>query len=354
MLIDDNIIKGRGAQVHIDNPYQKLSYLYSESEGADVPTDLNTPTKYINEYPKTIVNKVKSPDIHLEYSLNPYQGCEHGCVYCYARNTHPYWGYNAGLDFEKIIMVKRNAPKLLEQFINRKSWKGIPIALSGNTDCYQPIERKLEITRKLLKVFLAHKHPVTIITKNSLILRDMDILEELNKDNLIQVAVSITTLDEKLRRKLEPRTASGINRLKVVQELSDKNIPVHVMVAPIIPGLNHYEIPVILKESAERGAKSAGYTMVRLNGQVGEIFSDWITKNYPDKAEKVLSQIKQMHGGKLNDSEFGKRMTGGGPVATSITNMFDVYRNKFFKKATNTALNQSVFRKIKDNQLNLF
>ncbi len=251
-------IKGRGAQHQVTNRFAAHSYEmrddflnYCAAEGEEA-TD--SKTSFIDTFPKTIVNKVSSPDVGLEFSLNPYQGCEHGCVYCYARNSHEYWGYGAGLDFEQKILVKQNAVELLEQKFRSKSWKAAPIILSGNTDCYQPVERKLEITRQLLQLFLKYKHPVGIITKNALIQRDIDILEELAKDNLIRVNLSITSLDEKVRQLLEPRTASIKRRLETIEKLSEKGIPVNVMMAPIIPSINSHEILPLVKEIAERGA----------------------------------------------------------------------------------------------------
>ena len=219
--------------------------------------------------------------------MNPYQGCEHGCIYCYARNTHEYWGYSAGLDFERKIIAKPNAPQLMEKQFMNKNWVVSPIMFSGNTDCYQPIERKMKITRQMLEVLLNFRHPAGMITKNDLIIRDIDILQELAKLNLIHVMVSITSLNNDLRLKMEPRTVTAKNRLKVIETLNKAGIPVGVMTAPIIPGLNSDEIPDLIKAAADHGADSAGYTIVRLNGSIAEIFKDWIYKNFPDRAEKV-------------------------------------------------------------------
>ncbi len=285
----------------------------------------------IETFPKTIVNKVTSPDVGPGHSLNPYQGCEHGCIYCYARNSHEYWGYGAGLDFEQKILVKRNAVELLEAKLRSKSWKAEPIMLSGNTDCYQPVEKKLEITRNLLKTFLKYRHPVGIITKNALVQRDLDILKELNKERLINVNISITSLQEKTRRILEPRTASIKKRLETVEKLSKAGIPVRVMMAPIIPSINSHEIMPLVKEIAERGALGVGYTIVRLNGAIGGIFSDWIKKAMPDRAEKVLHQIEHVHGGSLNDSRFGTRMKGEGEFADQVAQQFKIARKTIFK-----------------------
>ncbi len=326
---NDEFFKGRGAQVNTHNKFLKNKYVLEHIEGLDEPLLENTATQLYEETPKKIVSESNSPDLSHMYSINPYQGCEHGCIYCYARNTHEYYGFSAGLDFERKIIVKRNAAELLEQYFNKKNYEPVCILLSGNTDCYQPIERKLKITRSLLQMFLQYKNPVSIITKNNVILRDLDILSELGKMNLVHVNVSITSLNEQLRQKLEPLTVTATGRLGVIQKLSEQGIPVRVMAAPIIPGLNSNEIPNIIKAAADRGALSAGFTIVRLNGSVAELFSDWIPKAFPDRAEKVLNMIKECHDGKLNDSEFGRRMSGQGNVAESIHQLFRMSMNRF-------------------------
>jgi len=274
------LIKGRGAQLNTPNKFFELShetdgeYLeYCEKEGE--VADKNK-TLYLEVFPKTIVNKVDSPDVGMGYSMNPYQGCEHGCIYCYARNSHEYWGYSAGLDFERRILVKKEAPKLLEALLQKKTWKAHPIVLSGNTDCYQPAEKHFEITRQCLEVFLKYRHPVAIITKNALVLRDLDILQELAKDNLIGVNVSVTSLSEDTRRILEPRTTIIKKRLETIETLSSHNIPVNVMLAPIIPAINSHEILPMAKTVSQLGARSIAHTVVRLNGAIAEIFTDWI------------------------------------------------------------------------------
>lgn len=333
----------------MDNPFDKQVYETLNLEQED--NDGNPKTKYIKVYAKSIVNKVESPDINLLYSMNPYQGCEHGCVYCYARNSHEYWGYNAGLDFERFILVKEDASKLLEKKILNKNWKVEPIMLSGNTDCYQPVEKKLQLTRKALQVFAKYRHPVGVITKNALILRDIDILTDLAEDNLVRVAISITGTDEELRRKMEPRTTSYIKRLQTVEELSKKGIPVNVMMAPIIPGLNSDDIMKVAKSSSNAGALGLAYTMVRLNGRIGDVFKDWLKKNYPDRADKVIRQISSLHGGQLNDSRFGTRMKGEGNIAAIIKQQFDVARNLYFPARKMPQYNLTAFRR---TQLTLF
>ena len=286
--------------------------------------------------------------------MNPYQGCEHGCIYCFARNSHEYWGYSAGLDFERKIMVKKNAAKLLEGKLLSRNWEAAQIVMSGNTDCYQPCEKRYGITRECLEVFLKYRHPVSIITKNALITRDLDILAELAKDNLVAVSVSITSLQERTRMLLEPRTATIARRYDTVRKLSQAGIPVNVMLAPIIPGINSHEVLPMAKAAADAGAKSIGYTVVRLNGAIGEIFSDWIHKAMPDRAEKVLNQIKACHGGTLNDSRFGERMRGDGEFAKMIRNQIDLAKRKFFKGREFPQLNRSLFSQYKSGQFNLF
>lgn len=324
---------------------------YCEKEG-DNPD--NNRTQYIEIFPKTILNKVTSADIGMAYSMNPYQGCEHGCIYCYARNTHEYWGYSAGLDFERKILFKKNAPQLLEEKLKSKNWKAENIMFSGNTDCYQPIEKKLEITRKMLEVLWKYKHPVSFITKNKLILRDLDILIEMAKLNLVHVSISITSLKEETRRILEPRTASIRKRLETVKVLSENGIPVNVMMAPIIPSINNHEIFELVKTVSELGAKSVGYTIVRLNGAVGEIFTDWVHKTLPDRADKILHQIEDCHGGTLNSSQFGKRMRGEGKIAEQVAMQFRLARKKYLSDVCLPTLDYSLYEKLKNPQIKLF
>ncbi|WP_046755951.1 PA0069 family radical SAM protein [Kordia jejudonensis] len=351
-------IKGRGAQKNVHNRFLQdvhetradfLEYCHKEGELAD-----KNKTTYIQTFPKTIINKVTSPDVGMEFSLNPYQGCEHGCIYCYARNSHEFWGFSAGLDFERKILVKKNAAELLEAKIKKKSWKACPIVLSGNTDCYQPAEKQFEITRNLLKVFLKYKHPVAIITKNALILRDLNILKALAKDNLVSVNISITSLSEETRRVLEPRTTTIKKRLETVQTLAENGIPVNVMLAPIIPSINSHEILPLAKKVSELGATSIAFTIVRLNGAIGEIFSDWIHKTMPDKAAKVLHQIESCHGGNLNDSRYGHRMRGEGKIAEQIRNLIKLARLKYFKDKKMPRLNRTLHEKYKNGQYSLF
>lgn len=344
--------KGRGAQVHSGNKFLKAQYVAEHVEGLDEPMFSSPQTQVFYEQAKKVVNKVTSPDLSMMYSINPYQGCEHGCIYCYARNTHEYWGFNAGLDFESKIIVKKNAPELVEKFIMHPGWSAAPLSVSGNTDCYQPLERKLEITRGILKVLGKYRHPVGMITKNSLVTRDIDILQDLAKDNLVHVYISITTLNEDLRRVMEPRTAAASKRLSTLEQLSKAGIPAGIMCAPIVPGLNQHEIPAILKAAADHGARAAGMTIVRLNGAIGGIFEDWLRKNFPDRFEKVWNQICDMHGGHVNDSQFGRRMSGEGTFADIVHKLFKTSKRRFMEGRTMPAYDLTKFRK--NGNLTLF
>lgn len=342
---EEEYFKGRGAQVKTANRFLKAQYVTDHVEGLDEELLTAPTTQVFYENPKKVVNKVTSPDLSMMYSTNPYQGCEHGCIYCYARNTHEYWGFSAGLDFESKIIVKKNAPQLLEKFILHPDWQAVPISVSGNTDCYQPLERKFEITREMLKVFARYRHPLGMITKNSLILRDLDLLKDLATDKLVHVYISITTLDESLRRIMEPRTASGARRLQTIETLTSAGVPVGVMCAPVIPGLNHHEIPAIVKAAADHGAAAAGMTVVRLNGAIGKIFEDWLRKNFPDRFEKVWNQICDLHGGNVNDSNFGRRMSGEGNFADIIHQLFSTAKRKHLQGRIMPAINLTAFHK---------
>lgn len=353
--VNDNYFKGRGAQINPNNKFHQQQYVQEHVEGLDEEFLQKEKTEIIYTYPKTIINKVESTDVGLGYSLNPYQGCEHGCIYCYARNSHEFWGYSAGLDFERKIIVKKNTVELLEKHFSQKNWKPKPIMLSGNTDCYQPIERQLEMTRKILQTCLKYKHPVSIITKNTLITRDLDVLRELAAHNLVHVMISITGTDEKVRQLLEPRTATYKGRMAVLETLSKNGIPCGVMVAPIIPGINNHEIPGVIEQAANAGAASAGITIVRLNGTVAQLFKDWLVKNFPDRADKVWNQIMDCHGGKVNDSRPGIRMKGEGKIAESIMQLFKLSKTRFMTKENSFEFNCSDFNhKAGDKQLSLF
>ena len=356
---NDLYIRGRGAQ---SNPHNRFIKNTVETNLDDLATEQereeallhNPKTKFLEVFPKTLVNKVESPDLRGMWSLNPYQGCEHGCVYCYARNSHEFWDFSAGKDFEQNILVKKSAPSLLRQYLSNRKWTGEPMLLSGNTDCYQPGERQFRITRQLLEIFYEYRHPIGIITKNAMIERDIDILSKLAADNLVHVVLSLTTLDEDLKRIMEPRTASARNALRTLRSLTEAGIPVSINAAPMIPAINDSELFEIIKASAENGARSVNYIVVRLNGAIGGIFEDWVTKNFPDRANKVLNRIKSMHGGKVNDTEFGRRMRGEGEWAEIIKKQYDVAMTKFFPVIKPFEYNRSLYPQYRDKQLSLF
>lgn len=346
-------LNGRGAQLNTSNKFLKNSVSKEHMEGIDDWEISKEKTAYIIGSSKSIVNKVESPDVGMMYSLNPYQGCEHGCIYCYARNSHEYWGFSAGLDFEQKIIIKQDAPQLFKKFIEKKGWEAYPISLSGNTDCYQPCERKFKLTRQVLQIALEYKQPISLITKNALILRDLDILQDLAKHNLVCAFVSITSLNESLRQKLEPRTTTAKQRLKVIEQLSIAGVQMGVMAAPMIPGLNNHEIPNILKASADAGAIAAGYTVVRLNGIINQIFEDWLKKNFPDRFDKVWHQIQDCHNGTVNDSRFGTRMRGEGHFAQLMNHTFKLHCKLNGLNLKPIELNRSLF-KIPQAQISLF
>jgi len=355
MASDDEkqYFKGRGAQVNPHNKFLKDVYVKEHDEGIDDWEETDRKTSFIFETSKTIVNKVDSPDVGMAYSLNPYQGCEHGCTYCYARNSHQYWGYSAGLEFERKIIVKQDAPALFKKFLEKKGWDASTISLSGNTDCYQPAERKFKLTRQLLEIALEYRQPIGMITKNSLILRDQDILQEMAKLNLCMVYVSINSLNEDLRQVMEPRTTTAKQRLKIVEQLSKAGIPIGVMVAPLVPGLSDHEIPKILKAVAAAGAVKAGYTIVRLNGAIAQIFEDWLRKNFPDRFDKVWHMIQSCHSGNVNDSRFGDRMRGDGNIAKMIRDSFKLHSRLNGLNTNEIILDHTLF-KVPSDQMSLF
>lgn len=349
-------MKGRGAQINPNNRFLEQYYSADDPDGLDpiYEPDPDPGTEFLRDYARSAISKNNSVDIPFEYSVNPYQGCEHGCVYCYARNSHEYRGFSAGLDFEQKILVKHDIVGLLEQEFCRKNYRVSPITLSGNTDCYQPVERKLRLTRGLLELMVKYSHPVSLITKNSLILRDLDLLRELAARGLVHVAITINSLDEELRQKMEPRTASAPKRLRVIRALADGGVPVRLMCAPVIPGLNMDGIPKLIEAAARHGASDVSYTVVRLNGAIGPLFEDWIYKAYPDRAQKVLNLIASCHRGQVNDNRWGKRMHGDGPMADQIAQLIQLYRRRYMGRAERDPLRRDLFLPPSGKQLDLF
>lgn len=336
---------GRGAQINTANRFLKTQQERTHAEAIDDWEDARTPTQYILTEAKSIVNKVDSPDVGMYYSMNPYGGCEHGCIYCYARNAHEYWGYSAGLDFESKILVKQNAPKLLRQFLQKPGWDGTPISLSGNTDCYQPAEQQFRLTRQLLEICLEFNQPVAMITKNAGMLRDKDIIQKLAVKNLISILVSVTTFNEDLRRVMEPRTTTATQRIRLIRELSREGVRMGVMLGPMIPGLNDHEMQRILYTASENGATFSAYTFIRLNGSIKLMFHDWLFKNFPDRARKVWSLIEQSHNGKVNDSRWGIRMRGEGAIAQLIAQQYRTYTRLYGLNTDRWQLNQDLFQR---------
>ena len=332
-------IRGRGVSWSPANRFEKLHVDVNDVDAVDVDPGDHPPsqsygvpgerprraTQYFRDGSKTIISRNNSPDVGFETSVNPYRGCEHGCIYCYARPTHEYLGFSAGLDFESKIMVKMDAPELLKVELESPRWKPQVLVMSGVTDPYQPIERKLRITRGCLDVLARFRNPVAIITKNRLVSRDIDFLRELATYNAAAVNISVTSLDAKLQRVLEPRTSPPSARIETIQQLRSAGIPTGVMVAPIIPGLTDHEVPKILKACAKAGAQFAGYTIIRLPWAVAPLFEHWLEEQFPDRKEKILGRIRDLRrNGRLNNSQWRTRMTGEGIFAEQIASLFKI------------------------------
>jgi DNA repair photolyase len=339
--------RGRGAQLNPPNRFEPvtLSVLgeHLDEVAAASPDGVQVPTRVLKDHARTLINRVDVPDLQFHWTINPYRGCEHGCIYCYARPTHETFGLSCGTDFETQVFAKMDAPALLRRELARTSWEGEPIVLSGVTDAYQPIERSLQITRGCLEVMAECGQPVSIVTKNRLITRDIDLLGPLAEQGAAHVALSVTTLDAKLAAKMEPRASSPRDRLAAIRELSDAGIPVRVMVAPVIPGLTDVEVPRILEAAAEAGASAAAYVILRLPWQVKRLFLDWLAREYPERAAKIESQVRETRGGELYDSTPGIRQRGMGAVAEQIAAMFAVYRRRFALAAEPVALSSASF-----------
>lgn len=346
-------LTGRGAQINTKNRFLKNEITREHIEGIDEWEEEDVKTVYLEQESKSIVNKVDSPDVGMSYSMNPYAGCEHGCIYCYARNVHEYWGYSAGLDFERKIIVKKNAPQLLRKFLMKKDWDATPIMLSGNTDCYQPAEQHYRLTRKMLEVCNEFNQPVGILTKNAAILKDIDVLREMAKKKIVSAMVSITSFNEDLRRVMEPRTTTAKQKLKVINELSNAGVRMGIMMGPMIPGLNEHEMQRIMKAASDNGATFTAYTFIRLNGAIKFLFHDWLYKNFPDRADKVWHLIEQSHDGKVNDTRWGLRMRGEGSIAQVVNQQYKNYGKLYGMNAEEWSLNRSLFKR-PGEQIKLF
>jgi len=344
-------LKGRGTPLNPVNRFEPIE-IEADPEWLEQAEEQIVKTQYFNDTSRSILSKNDSPDIGFTYSINPYRGCEHGCIYCYARPSHEYFGLSSGLDFETKIMVKLDAPELLEKAFRDPKWEPQVIAFSGNTDCYQLVERKLQITRRCLEVFLKYRNPLGMITKNALIVRDIDLLRQLAELNLVAVTLSITTLDNQLCRKMEPRTSAPGKKLAAIAQLAAAGIPTGVNVAPIIPGLNDHEIPAILQAAANHGATRAGHVLLRLPYALKELFINWLQQHFPDRANKILHAIQEARGGRLNDPRFGSRFTGEGERVEAIVQMFDVACKKFGLNQKRVRLTTEHFRR--SEQADLF
>ena len=352
MLPEQVISAHRGAA---ENPPNRFEKVHLERDEEWNPEEDPLPrTQFLKDSSKTIIAHNDSPDIGFEASINPYRGCEHGCIYCYARPFHEYLGFSAGIDFETKIMVKENAPQLLREELSSPKWKPQVIAISGVTDCYQPIERKLKITRGCLEVLAEFRNPVGIITKNFLVTRDIDLLSELARHNAVQVHISLTTLDTELRKIMEPRTSPPAARLEAIRRLAEAGVRVGILMAPVIPGLTDHEIPAVLDAAAKAGAKTAGHVTLRLPHAVAPLFEKWLETHFPDRKEKVLNRLRTMRGGKLYDSKWGQRMRGEGIFADQIDQLFDIARRKVGIAERGWELSTAAFRRPGGAQLQLF
>jgi DNA repair photolyase len=341
-------VRGRGTGELSKGRFERLEVAYVPQKAQQVRTELFKDTS------RSILAFNDSPDVGFSATLNPYRGCEHGCIYCYARPTHEYLGLSCGLDFETKIFAKMEAASLLGEALQAKSWQPQAIGLSGVTDCYQPMEKDLRLTRQCLEVLTEFRNPVVVITKNHLVTRDIDVLQELAQHQCAHVVLSITTLDPALARHMEPRASQPRLRLEAVEQLSKAGIPVSVNMAPIIPGLTDHEIPELLKRAADAGAESAGYVLVRLPYGVKDLFQTWLDEHYPLRKQKILNRIREIRNGQLNSAQFGNRMTGEGIYAEHIAQLFAQSVKRYGLDRKSSSLSTAHFRRRPDAQLTLF
>ena len=333
LLPESKLRTGRGAPRDLPNRFEKLAIDLDpdvvqsdpETKGESMP---NPKTIFLDDTTESIIVKNDSPDVGFSAGINPYRGCEHGCAYCYARPYHEYLGFSAGLEFETKIMVKRRAAELLRRELSKPKYVPEPLGMSGVTDCYQPAERQFRITRSCLEVLAEFRNPVSLITKNFLITRDIDVLKELAAFDGVHAYISITTLNAELASNMEPRASRPGHRLRAIEMLSRAGVPVGVMVAPIVPGLNDREIPAVLEGARAAGATSAGYTMLRLPHGVKDVFAEWLKEHFPERVDRILGTVRSVRNGKFNVSDFGSRMRGEGPYADQVAQMFHVFRER--------------------------
>ena len=343
--------RGRGAAHNPANRFTRIDVDVDPAEVTD--EDLKRPTVYLDDTSRSVISTNQSPDIGFAASVNPYRGCESGCSYCYARPSHEFFGLSAGLDFERIIFVKRRAPELLEAALEKKSWRPQVLALSGVTDPYQVVESRLEITRGVLEVLARYRNPVSVITKRATSTRDLDLFRRLHAFGGVFVTISVTSLDVEVQRAMEPRASTPDARLAAIRKLADAGIPVGVNVAPVVPGLTDHEVPAILEAAADAGAVRASMVMLRLPGAVQDVFTEWLTRAFPLRAERVLARIREMRGGALNDPRFGHRMRGHGPYAEQIRTLFEL-KTRQLGLDSEVALNADAFRVPGTHQPSLF
>ncbi len=349
-MVEALAIKGRGAGL---NPKNRFEIIEVERD-PEIPGPERVDTELLRDTSRSLITRNDSPDVGFEVSINPYRGCEHGCVYCYARPFHEYLGFSAGLDFESRILVKEDAPEILRRELSSPKWQPQTLVMSGVTDCYQPAERKLEITRRCLEVLAEFRNPVGIITKNELVTRDIDHLSELAEHGAAAVHISITTLDGEVARRMEPRASHPRDRLKAIERLAAAGIPVGVMVAPVVPAITDHEMPKILEAAAAAGATSAGYVVLRLPGAVAGLFEEWVERHFPDRKEKVLNRVRDLRGGRLYDARFGSRMRGEGLFADQIRTTFETFKRRYGLDQPRPELSTAAFRRPGQLQLALF
>ncbi|MEX1993144.1 MAG: PA0069 family radical SAM protein [Steroidobacteraceae bacterium] len=338
--------KGRGAVSNRAGRFESLAVVATDDGWGIVDEPLPPlATTVLPEPAQSVITRNSSPDIPFEQSINPYRGCEHGCVYCFARPTHAYVNLSPGLDFETRLFYKRDAALRLREELNRRSYRPSPINLGSNTDPYQPLEQRLGVTRSLLEVLVECHHPVTIVTKSALVTRDLDLLQRLAAEQLVRVFVSVTTLDDELKRRMEPRAAGPRTRLAAISKLAAAGVPVGVMFAPVVPAINDHELEVVLAAAAAAGAETAGYLLLRLPGEVRELFYEWLDTHYPDRAKRVRSRIRDLRGGRDNDPRFGHRMRGQGPWADLLRRRFEeCCRREGLENGRSTPLSTGLFR----------
>lgn len=348
-------IRGRGSADNPPNRFEKFHYDDSDVEIDEWEDERPAPTtQFFREQAKSIISTNDSPDVGFDTSINAYRGCEHGCIYCYARPFHEYLGFSSGIDFETKIIVKENAPELLRKELSSPRWQPRVVAMSGVTDCYQPIERKLQLTRRLMEIFAEFRNPVGIVTKNHLVTRDIDLLQRLAEHQAVAVFVSVTSLNAELARRMEPRTSQPARRLAAIEKLSKAGIPVGALMCPVVPGLTDHEVPAVIAAVANAGAQYAGYNILRLPFAVKDLFEAWLERHFPEKKQKVLSKVRAVRNGKMYESEFGTRMSGEGVFAEQVCALFTLACKKAGIWDRHPTLSIAAFRRPVQNQMELF